>query len=120
MNEKSGVPILSIVLYALAILMLLAAGYVFINALGFSRAAADHINGLSQTLGPVAGLLADGMNRAAGILGVLLAGLVLTVSALLFTAGQMLIHERTLSNRIKALEKRLSELNTTVKSVPPG
>jgi hypothetical protein len=53
-------------------------------------------------------------------LGVLLAGLVLTVSALLFTAGQMLIHERTLSNRIEALEKRLSEASTAVKSVPPG
>lgn len=107
MKRSSTIPILSYVLYGLAILTFLAAIWLLFTALSFNLQGGSPLQDLLIAFGPVAGLLAKMVNNAVAIVGLVFAGLAFTISALLFTAAQMIIHFMRLSERVEALESKL-------------
>ena len=110
MNHKRTIPTLSVILYGFAAVMLLAAISILLTALAFNRTSGSSMPQLLEAYGPVAGLLAELLKSSVGILGIVFAGMVMTMSALLFTAGQLLIHSNNLSQRVAVLETKLDAL----------
>ncbi len=109
-NNKRTIPVLSIILYGLAAIMLLAAISILMTALAFNRSSGNTMGPLLEAYGPVAGLLVELLKSAVGILGVVFAGMVMTMSALLFTAGQLLIYSNNLTARVAVVEAQLEAL----------
>jgi hypothetical protein len=110
MNRNRSTPILSFLLYGFAVVTLFAAIWILFTSLNFRNDVVSSMKQILETLGPVAGMMADMLNTAVSILGMVFAGLVLTISGLLFTAARMLIYSNTLSNRIAQIETKLETI----------
>jgi hypothetical protein len=110
MQKKKTTPALSFLLYGLAIITLFTALWLFFSAFDFFRSAGPRMEAMLTAFSPDAGLLANLLNHAVSILGLVFAGLALTVSALLFTAAQLLTQTTTLSERLNTFELELQKL----------
>jgi hypothetical protein len=110
MNNNRAKPILTWILYGLAVITLVAALWLLFTAIGFNRTSSSALETLLDAFGPVAGLLAEMLNTAVAIIGLVFSGLALTISALLFTAAQLLIYSTNLTKRVTDLESKLSAL----------
>jgi hypothetical protein len=110
MKNNRALPVFSVILYGLAAVFLLVAVSILLTTFGFNQPSSGSMSGLLEAYGPDEGMLVGTVKSVVGMLGVFFAILVLTVSALLFTAGQLLAHSNRLSQRLNALEAQLAAL----------
>ena len=110
MNAKKSSDILSIVLYVLAAVTLIAAIYFLIGSFGFIHKASESMQALLTAFGPVAGLLVELVRNSISTISIVFVVLTFIVSALLFTAAQILVRSSELRKKVDELETRLSEL----------
>ena len=110
MDRKRSSPILTFLLYGLAVITLFAAIWILLTSLSFRNDTVSSVNQLLDPLDPVTGMLANMLNTAVSILGMVFAGLVMTISGLLFTAARMVIYSSKLSDRMADIESKLETI----------
>ena len=103
---------LTLVLYGLAGLVLMAAIFIMIYALTFRSGAEASLTLVRSAFGPIVSRMIDLTIGGIQSAGMLFSGLVFAISALLFATGKVTSRNSHLSKDLAELEARVAALET--------